>query len=147
MVDLLSRSGRFREAEKFICDLPFDPGIGFWKALLGGCQIHSNMELGEYAARKILALDPGDVSSYVMLSNAHSAAGRWQSVSMVRQEMKQKGMERTPGCSWIEIKSKIHVFVTSDKRHGQKDEIYMVLGFFIEHSMESQSNIDILTES
>ncbi|CAK9139801.1 unnamed protein product [Ilex paraguariensis] len=97
MVDLLSRSGRFREAEKFICDLPFDPGIGFWKALLGGCQIHSNMELGGFAARKILALDPGDVSSYVMLSNAHSAAGRWQSVSMVRQEMKEKGMKRTPG--------------------------------------------------
>ncbi|KAK1376986.1 Pentatricopeptide repeat-containing protein [Heracleum sosnowskyi] len=82
MVDLLSRSGRFVEAEKFIEDLPFDPGIGFWKALLGGCQIHSNLELGKFAAQKILALDPEDVSSYVLMSNAHSAAERWQNVSM-----------------------------------------------------------------
>ncbi|PQQ07142.1 pentatricopeptide repeat-containing protein [Prunus yedoensis var. nudiflora] len=112
MVDLLSRSGCFGEAEEFISNLPFEPGIGFWKALLGGCQIHSNMELGEFAARKILALDPEDVSSYVMLSNAHSAAGRWQRVATIRREMKEKGLKRVPGCSWIEIRNRVHVFVT-----------------------------------
>ncbi|KAM3736832.1 hypothetical protein ACB098_09G011000 [Castanea mollissima] len=126
MVDLLSRSGSFRQAEEFLCELPFDPGIGFWKALLGGCQIHSNMELGEFAAQKILTLDPEDVASYVMLSNAHSAAGRWQSVSTIRRGMKEKGLKRIPGSSWIEIKSKVHVF----------DEIYMVLRFCIEHLSE-----------
>ncbi|KAF5750974.1 pentatricopeptide repeat-containing protein [Tripterygium wilfordii] len=133
MVDLLSRSARFREAEKFLHDLPFDPGIGFWKALLGGCQIHSNMVLGELAVRKILSLDPEDVSSYVMLSNAHSAAGRWQNVSMIRKEMKDKQMKRVPGCSWIEIRSIIHIFVTADQSHRQKDQIYMVLDLFSEH--------------
>ncbi|THG16788.1 hypothetical protein TEA_029432 [Camellia sinensis var. sinensis] len=127
MVDLLSRSGHFQEAGRFIHDLPFDPGIGFWKSLLGGCQIHSNMELGELAATKILALDPGDVSSYVMLSNAHSAAGRWQSMSMIRQEMREKGMKRVPGCSWIEIENRIHVFGTADRTHSKKDEIYTLL--------------------
>ncbi|CAN4121671.1 unnamed protein product [Withania somnifera] len=138
IVDLLSRSGRFQQAEKFIHDLPFDPGVGFWKALLGGCQIHSNMKLGEYAAEKVLALEPGDVSSYVMLSNAHSAAGRWQSVSIIRNEMREKGLKTVPGCSWVEIKCKIHVFVTGDKRHVHKPEIYELLGYFLEHLMKSQ---------
>lgn len=133
MVDLLSRSGRFVEAERFISNLPFDPGIGFWKAVLGGCQVHSNFELGELAARKILGLDPTDVSSYVMLSNAHSAAERWDSVSSVRKEMKVRGLARVPGCSWIEVKSKLHVFVTSDRNHNQKEEIYMMMGVFLEH--------------
>ncbi|KAL4021775.1 hypothetical protein IC575_020591 [Cucumis melo] len=127
MVDLLSRSGQFKRAEEFIHDLPFNPGIGFWKALLGGCQIHSNVELGELAAQRILALDPGDFSSYVMMSNAHSAAGKWQNVSLARREMKEKGLKRIPGCSWIEIRSKIHVFVNGDKNHHQKDEIYSTL--------------------
>ncbi|GFZ11047.1 pentatricopeptide repeat (PPR) superfamily protein [Actinidia rufa] len=140
MVDLLSRSGHFEEAERFICELPFDPGIGFWKALLGGCQIHLNMEMGEFAARKIMALDPGDVSSYVMLSNAHSAARRWHSVSMIRHEMRVKGMKRVPGCSWIEIKNHVHVFVTADRRQSNRDEIYMVLRFFLEHVAEIQSS-------
>ncbi|KAK1563178.1 hypothetical protein Q3G72_023491 [Acer saccharum] len=127
MVDLLSRSGFFKEAELFLGDLPFDPGLGFWKALLGGCQIHSNMELGEFAARKILSLDPEDVSSYVMLSNAKSVAGKWDGVSKIRREMKEKGMKRVPGCSWIEIRSKVHVFVSGDRNHHLKDEIYMIL--------------------
>lgn len=140
MVDLLSRSGRFVEAQKFIWDLPFDPGIGFWKALLGGCQIHSNMELGEFAAQKIMALDPQDVSSYVMLSNAHSVAGRWQSVSILRNEMREKGLQRVPGCSWIEIQSEIHVFVTRDRKHDQSDEIYKILWLFLENAMESQNS-------
>ncbi|KAM6583924.1 hypothetical protein CsatB_010926 [Cannabis sativa] len=107
MVDLLSRSGCFRQAEEFIYDLSFDPGIGFWKALLSGCLIHSNVDLGELAAHKILALDPEDVSSYVMMCNAHSAAGRWQSASKIRRTMKEKGMKRVPGCSWIVIRSKV----------------------------------------
>ncbi|XP_043707314.1 pentatricopeptide repeat-containing protein At5g42450, mitochondrial [Telopea speciosissima] len=127
MVDLLSRYGLFSEAERFLQQLPFDPGVGFWKALLGGCQKHSNMELGQLAARQILALDPEDVSSYVLLSNAHSAAGRWQSVSLIRKEMKEKGMKRIPGCSWIEVKNRVHIFVTGDRRHNKMDEIYMVL--------------------
>ncbi|WOG91220.1 hypothetical protein DCAR_0310468 [Daucus carota subsp. sativus] len=139
MVDLLSRSGRFEEAEKFIRDLPFNPGLGFWKALLGGCHIHSNMQLGEFAAQKIMALDPEDVSSYVLLSNSHSAAERWENVSMVRHKMAEKGLQRVPGCSWIEIRSNIHVFVTRDEKHEQNDEIYMLLWIFLKHATDSQN--------
>ncbi|KAJ1394838.1 Tetratricopeptide-like helical domain superfamily [Sesbania bispinosa] len=141
MVDLLARSGRFTEAESFLHSMPFDPGIGFWKALLGGCQIHSNMELGELAARKILALDPDDVSSYVMLSNAHSAAGRWSDVSTLRTEMKEKGMKRIPGCSWIEVRGKVHSFRTADQNHDKNDEIYVLLRIFFEQLRENEASI------
>ncbi|XWS67005.1 hypothetical protein CRYUN_Cryun05aG0249300 [Craigia yunnanensis] len=140
MVDLLSRSGRFKEAEEFIHHLPFEPGIGFWKALLGGCKIHSNMELGEFAATKIMALDPEDVSSCIMLSNAHSAAGRWEIASTVRREMKETQMKRIPGCSWIEIRNKVHVFLNRDCKHCQMDEIYRVSKFCIQHSQESEAS-------
>ncbi|XP_051130463.1 pentatricopeptide repeat-containing protein At5g42450, mitochondrial-like isoform X2 [Andrographis paniculata] len=133
MIDLLSRSGKFLEAEKFLDDLPFDPGVGFWKALLGGCRVHSNTALGEIAATRIVELDPDDVSSYVMLSNAHSAAGKWESVVKIRKKMKEKGLRRIPGSSWVEIGTKVHVFVTGDVRHEEKDEIYRVLRLFLEH--------------
>uniref|UniRef100_A0A6N2MSD0 DYW domain-containing protein n=1 Tax=Salix viminalis TaxID=40686 RepID=A0A6N2MSD0_SALVM len=128
-VDLLSRHGCFKEAQEFLRDLPFNPGVGFWKALLGGCRIHSNTELGAIAGRNILDLDPKDASSYIMLSNAHSAAGRWQDASVIRQEMQERGLKRIPASSWIEIKSKIHVFVNCDRSHHQKDGIYSVLNF------------------
>jgi pentatricopeptide repeat protein len=140
VVDLLARSGRFAEAESFLYRMPFNPGVGFWKAILGGCQIHHNMELGELAARKILALDPGDVSSYVMLSNAHSAAGRWSDVSRLRTEIKEKGMTRIPGCSWIEVKGKVHAFLKANENHNENDEIYVLLRIFFKHLRENESS-------
>ncbi|KAG6437527.1 hypothetical protein SASPL_102445 [Salvia splendens] len=141
LVDLMSRGGRFEEAERFLGELPFEPGIGFWKALLGGCRVHSNWELGEVAARRILELDPGDVSSYVMLSNAHSAAGRWEEVWEVRRRMREKGLSRIAGSSWIEVRSEVHVFVTSDKRHRDKAKIYEALRLLIHHVMENQDTL------
>ncbi|KAK1429329.1 hypothetical protein QVD17_11536 [Tagetes erecta] len=145
MVDLLARSGRFVEAERFIQDLTFDPGIGFWKALLSGCQIHMNNELGEFAAKKILELKPSDVSCYVMVSNAHSAGGRWESVLNVRREMKEKKMKRVPGCSWIEVGCEIRVFVNGDRRLDQQDEIQRVLRCFYDHVVECGSTVQVQT--
>jgi hypothetical protein len=52
-----------------------EPGIGFWKALLGGCQINWNDKLAESVAKRIRALDPKDTSSYILLSNVYSASG------------------------------------------------------------------------
>ncbi|MBA0880787.1 hypothetical protein Goshw_026229 [Gossypium schwendimanii] len=145
MVDMLARSGRFKEAEEFIQRLPFEPGIGFWKALLGGCQIHSNVKLGEFAARKIMALDPEDVSSYIMLSNAYAAAGRWEIAATVRKEIKEKQMKRIPGCSWIEIRNEVHVFLNKDCKHCQIDDIYRVLKICIQHSLDCEA-LSILME-
>lgn len=131
MVDMLSRSGHFEEAEKLIKSLPLDPGIGFWKALLGGCKIHSNKRLAVLAASKILEMEPRDVSSYVMLSNAYSAVDKWQNVSEMRRKIKEMGLKRISGCSWIEVRGQDYVFVNADKNNKQKDEVYRVLSLIL----------------
>ncbi|XP_042405306.1 pentatricopeptide repeat-containing protein At5g42450, mitochondrial-like isoform X1 [Zingiber officinale] len=141
VVDLLARSGRFEEAERFLEELPFEPGIGFWKALLGGTHLHPNTEAVESIASRILALNPKDISSYVLLSNLYSAAGNWKRVSMIRREMKEKGMKRIPGCSWIEIRDQVHVFFTGDRKHAKTDEIYMVLATFLDNEEQYQTRI------
>lgn len=143
MVDMLSRSGRFKEAEELIKSMPLEPGIGFWKALLGGCQIHSNKHLAKLAASKILEMDPRDVSSYVMLSNAYSAAGKWQNVSEIRREMKEKGLKRVSGCSWIEVRNQVCVFVNADKNNELKDEVYRMLGLVTQILEEDECVEDV----
>lgn len=142
VVNLLSRSGRFNEAKRFLQELPFDPGIGFWKSLLGGCQIHLNKELADAITHRILELDPKDISSYVQLSNVYSSAGKWQNVSAIRREMKERGMKTVPGCSWIEVKNKVHVFFNADRRHSQTDEIYETLMAFMA-TLESKPFSDL----
>jgi pentatricopeptide repeat protein len=125
MVDLLGRAGCLDEAHAFIQKMPFEPDAGVWGALLGPCRIHSNLTLGISTAERLLELEyPGH---YVLLSNIYAAAGRWDGVGKVRAMMKNKGIKKDPGCSWINVKNKVHAFIVGGKSHPQLPEIYVVL--------------------
>ncbi len=45
-------------------------------------------------------------------------------VARVRDSMKQLGIKKSPGKSWIEIDGKVHVFYVEDKTHPRTQEIY-----------------------
>ncbi|KAH8940748.1 hypothetical protein BDL97_14G001500 [Sphagnum fallax] len=47
MVDLLGRAGRLHEAENMVLAMPYKPQVAAWRALLGACRIHGNVEMGE----------------------------------------------------------------------------------------------------
>lgn len=127
MIDLLGRAGRLEEAERFINNVPFEPDASMWAALLGACRIHGNMEMGRRAAEYLFELEPQNASRYVLLSNIYAAAGMWDGVAEVRKMMKDRGVKKTPGCSWIEVKTRVHRFVAEDRSHPQTAEIYAML--------------------
>ena len=126
-VDLLGRANLLEDAYHFVNSIEGEPTAEIWCALLGACQVHSNKELGDIAARKLLELDPQNPGSYVLISNVLAASGRWQHVQDVRMRMKGIGLKKTPGCSWIEVKNKVHTFMARDKSHPQSLEIYQKL--------------------
>ncbi|XP_057816795.2 pentatricopeptide repeat-containing protein At4g02750 [Cryptomeria japonica] len=127
MVDLLGRAGRLEEAIHFINRIPTKPDAVIWSCLLGACRIHKNLEIAEWAAEHLFELNPTDPAPYVLLSNIYASAGRWDDIGKVRQVMKEKGIKKTPGCSWIEVGKKIHGFLVGDKSHPQTREIYLEL--------------------
>ncbi|KAK0598918.1 hypothetical protein LWI29_000716 [Acer saccharum] len=47
MVDLLSRAGCFEEAERLLEQMPIQPNIAVWGALLNGCEIYGNVDLAD----------------------------------------------------------------------------------------------------
>ncbi|XP_058070603.1 putative pentatricopeptide repeat-containing protein At3g05240 [Magnolia sinica] len=102
MVDLLSRAGRLREAEKLVELMPLPPNIAVWSALLSGCEIHCNVDIAERIGNRIEELNPQGSGIYLLLSNIYAKAGRWQAVEMARELMRHKGIEKTHGCSSIE---------------------------------------------
>jgi len=53
MVDLLGRAGFLQEAENMIKTMPHKQHVNVWKALLGACRIHGNVEMGERVAKQI----------------------------------------------------------------------------------------------
>lgn len=127
LVDLLARSNSLEEAHHFVRNMPIEPSAEVWCALLGACHIHSNKELGEVAAKKLLQLNTKNSGNYILVSNTFAADGRWNDVEEVRLRMKGNGLKKKPGCSWIEVENKIHTFMARDKSHPQCDDIYLKL--------------------
>lgn len=101
MVDILGRSGRLKEAENFINNMPVKPDAFVWGTLLAACKTHGDVELGRLVARKVIELDPSDAGAYVALSNICANAGDWEEVTMIRHTMKGTGMKKDPGWSYV----------------------------------------------
>ncbi|XP_028754037.1 pentatricopeptide repeat-containing protein At2g33680-like [Neltuma alba] len=123
MVDILSRAGKLNEAKEFIESAKIDHGFCLWRILLGACKNYRKYDLGAYAGEKLMELGSPESSAYVLLSSIYTALGKWEDVERVRRMMKARGVTKEPGCSWIELKSLVHVFVVGDQMHPQIDEI------------------------
>ena len=123
MVDLMSRAGQFDETLEFIEKMPFEPNAAVWGSLLGACRIHCNPDLAEYAAGYLFELEPQSSGNYVLLANIYSAAGRWEDAAKIRCLMKERGVTKPPGCSWIEVKRKFHSFIVGDNSHPLMEQI------------------------
>jgi pentatricopeptide repeat protein len=75
LVDILARAGRLQEAEQTIHAMPFAADDTVWKALLGGCRIHGDVETARRAYDQLRAIVPSDASIYVLMGNIHSGKG------------------------------------------------------------------------
>lgn len=131
MVDLLGRWGFLKEAEELIGKHSFQSDAMIWAALLGACRLHGDDSRGQHAAEKLIGLDPQNSSPYVLLANIYASLGKWNEVNSLRKEMKEKGVVKLPGCSWIEMGQTTHLFVAGDKSHPDASEIHEVLKYLI----------------
>lgn len=127
MIDLLGRAGRLEAARDLINNMPFEPDAATWGALLGASRIHNNTELGEKAAKKVFEMEPDNAGMYVLLSNLYAASGRWGDVGTMRLRMRDTGVKKVPGFSWIEVENKIHTFSVGDCTHPDTAKIYEFL--------------------
>ncbi|GLT51652.1 hypothetical protein SLA2020_250470 [Shorea laevis] len=127
MVDLLGRAGLLEEAEELILNMPIKPDDVIWKALLGACKIHGNVEMGNRIAKILMDMAPRDSGAYVALSNMYASLGDWEAVAKLRLKMKEMDIRKDPGCSWIELDGVIHEFLVEDDSHPRAKEIHLML--------------------
>ncbi|RZC74003.1 hypothetical protein C5167_049476 [Papaver somniferum] len=97
------RAGFLDEAEKLIKSMPTEPDAVVWGALLFACKSYGSVAIGERVAKKLLLLDPSDSATYVLLANLYREAEMWDKAKEVRKMMRDRGVEKTPGCSSIEV--------------------------------------------
>ncbi|EEE68333.1 hypothetical protein OsJ_26615 [Oryza sativa Japonica Group] len=123
MVDLLARNGLLNEAREMVEKMPMKPDALIWGALMAGCRFHKNVELAEYVVKHWIELEPDKSGAYVLLGNIYAASGRHASAREIRHLMREKGVDKTPGCSTVEIKGVIHQFIVGDLSHPFIEEI------------------------
>ncbi|KAM7250764.1 hypothetical protein ACFE04_022647 [Oxalis oulophora] len=123
-IDLLCRAGKISEAKDVIDSLPFEPGAPIWEVLLAGCKTHRRTDLGIEAAEKLLEMIPRHDGTYVLLANIYAAVNRWDDVAKVRKLMRDRGIKKEPGCSWIDVENKVNVFLVDDAVHPEAYAVY-----------------------
>ncbi|XP_011658273.1 pentatricopeptide repeat-containing protein At5g46460, mitochondrial isoform X1 [Cucumis sativus] len=127
MVDLLGRYGQLEEAEALIHIMPGKANYMVWLALLSSSINHSNVHVAERAAKCVLDLQPNCSAAYTLLSNLYASTGKWTEVSKIRKKMKDEGILKQPGSSWITIKGIKHNFISGDQSHPLSRKIYQKL--------------------
>ncbi|KAK2979922.1 hypothetical protein RJ640_002183 [Escallonia rubra] len=128
MIDLLGRAGRMKEASELIKSMPFEPDARVLGPLLSACKLHPNTSLAEFAAQRLISMEPKNAGNYILLSNIYAAAGKWDIVGKMRTFLRDRGLKKNPGCSWLEINGKVHEFRVADRSHPLSDDIYAILG-------------------
>lgn len=75
MIDLLGRAGQLDKAETLIKNIPQDPSVGSYIALLGACRYQGDIERAKRTAKHMFDADLKSSSPYVMLSNIYVTSG------------------------------------------------------------------------
>lgn len=127
LVDMLGRAGRLKEALQVVKNMGKNPSGSIWGSLLNSCRLYGNIPLAEAISKVLFEMEPKCAVNYVMLSNIYANAGQWEGVMMVREMMEKRGVKKEVGCSWIQIKNRLHTFVAGGGVEFRSSEEYQKL--------------------
>jgi pentatricopeptide repeat protein len=127
LIDLLSRTGRISEARDLIQSMPFEQTSVIWEALLTGSRVTGDLDLVLHTAHELLKSAPQLDGIYILLSNIYSSEGQYVEAAKVRKLMRDRGVKKEPGCSWIEVANNVHSFLVNDTGHPEIDMVYWLL--------------------
>ncbi|CAN1282219.1 Pentatricopeptide repeat-containing protein At1g08070, chloroplastic [Linum perenne] len=97
LVDLLGRA-----------DMAENIQACMWPSFLSSCRKYQNIELGEFAARKLLELSPESTGNYVLMANLYTSEGKWKEAAETRSLMDDRQLAKIPGWSQVEIDGSVN---------------------------------------
>ncbi|CAN4075492.1 unnamed protein product [Withania somnifera] len=127
MIDILGRAGLVEEAEEVIRSMKMEPDAVIWGSLLSACRSHGNMVLARWSAEHLLELDPNESSGYVLMANIYAASGQFEEAIDERISMKEKHIEKEPGCSSVLVNGEVHEFASGVKLDSGFHDIYSLM--------------------
>ncbi|CAL4925446.1 unnamed protein product [Urochloa decumbens] len=123
MVDIMGSAGLLAESLTLIQEMPVEPDACLWSTVLKACKLHSNLEVGEKAAKALFKVEPNNTSNYMVFSNIYADTGLWDSTEAVRDAMTEQGLHVEKQCSWLYHGTAVHPFEAGDLSHPAIDVI------------------------
>lgn len=101
MVDMYGKKGYLEKAVAFIEEMPIEPDVVVWGALVSACGLHTDLGFSEFAKRGISRLEKDHPALYSMLAKIYSEKGRWSNVFELKKMMKERWAKKQKAGSWI----------------------------------------------
>ncbi|XP_038875319.1 pentatricopeptide repeat-containing protein At4g15720 isoform X1 [Benincasa hispida] len=130
VVDMLARAGQLDKAYELAksMEVVSDDKALLWGALLSASRCHGRVDIAAEACKQLVNSNEQVAGAYVTLSNAYALAGDMEKAQRLRVEMKHTGVQKEPGCSWIEIKDSSYVFYAGEITSSPRgDEVLCLL--------------------
>ncbi|CAN6487019.1 unnamed protein product [Victoria cruziana] len=127
VVDMLGKAGMVEAAYDFLRGMEKVSNAKLWGTLLNACRIHGKFKLGNVVADRLFQIENGIASYHVLLSHFYATQGRWECVDKLRKAMREMGLRKETGKSWIDVCGLVHSFTARDQNHQQHEEIHAML--------------------
>ncbi|KAL0918214.1 hypothetical protein M5K25_010208 [Dendrobium thyrsiflorum] len=127
LADLMIGAGRLDEAYELIQNMPIEPTDAVWRSILSACKINGDIELAESAYSKLEQMEAVNAGDCVILSNMYAELQRWEDAAEARREIASRGLVQAPGFSQVEVKGKMHTFVSHDRSFPESDQVQEML--------------------
>ena len=108
--------------------MPIEPSAKVWGALLHGALVCGDAELGKFICDHLFEIEPENTGNYIIMANLYSKAGRWKEADMIREKMRNVGLKKISGSSWIETSGGLYSFIAKDRSSERTEEIYILVG-------------------
>ncbi|PIN16184.1 hypothetical protein CDL12_11170 [Handroanthus impetiginosus] len=90
IVDILGRAGRLNEAEGFLSQISGGPGVSVLQSLLGSCRTYGNVDLAIRVSDALIAMEPNESGSYVLMSDLFAEKRKWEKAAKMRRMMRER---------------------------------------------------------
>ncbi|RID61874.1 hypothetical protein BRARA_E00983 [Brassica rapa] len=148
VIDLLARAGMLNEAWEFMEKFPGKADEIMLGAILGACQKRKDVVVGGKAMKMLMEMEEvKNAGNYVISSKVYADMKMWDECAEMRALMRDRGVVKTPGCSWIEMDGEMIEFnAGSYVLQCGREDAGSLLGLLVEEMKKGSHSDNNLVE-